>query len=699
MMRLAGVLLVGLLSASQLAAQAPATSGDSAAAPMLHVLAIMPQQTVPQINALADSIGHYLPRNSQVTILTGASAAWTSVFDAVQRLKRRARSGDVVLLYYAGGIAIAPGDAGAREPYLVLSSDTTDSRLTSHLLTTWLHVIPAHNQLVVLDASAAGVFLRSVQQLEARSAGVSLRVQDNVTLVAGVAPGSMGQRLHTVVLEALRADAGARQARAIAAAITAGDRQRVYSRGSDFSINPLDPPVVAATAVDAPRPLFLAALSAALAIVLIALLTRFRRQQRAPPPAMADEVSGRDLDAGPPATTTPAPAVATAARRTLVLAGAVGVTLVLVIVLLVRHRGGGTAIATDKTLVLVDSMRYQAVRLYGRLSQADIRAVYVNDSLTTVNDGGRSFHVDLPAHEAADSVVLRIESGQQTFRQVVSLDRFSLNGGDRGFDDQDSSAQAVLERSGRDVAVLIATNQYQGSGWNQLYNPVFDAEAIGRRLRDTYGFEVHLIRDPTQQQIKDTLYHFAFERNYTPDAQLFVFVAGHGIYDEKSTEGYVVATDSKGRVEDPRFHTYVPFHFLRDQLERARSKHVLVVLDVCYGGTFIESIESAQLLRSGDDIYDDANPAQFVSSKLSRVTRRYLTSGGKTRVPDGRRGEHSPFASRLLDAFDTKGGPDRILTLAEVQAAVEKAKPEPRAGAFGNNDFDSDFLFIAQPVR
>ena len=75
-------------------------------------------------------------------------------------------------------------------------------------------------------------------------------------------------------------------------------------------------------------------------------------------------------------------------------------------------------------------------------------------------------------------------------------------------------------------------------------------------------------------------------------------------------------------------------------------------------------------------------------------TRRYLTSGGKEYVPDGRPGEHSPFARKCLEALRSDGGLDGILTFGEFYTFVEKATPEPRTGEFGDNQPGSDFLFI-----
>jgi hypothetical protein len=82
--------------------------------------------------------------------------------------------------------------------------------------------------------------------------------------------------------------------------------------------------------------------------------------------------------------------------------------------------------------------------------------------------------------------------------------------------------------------------------------------------------------------------------------------------------------------------------------------------------------------------------------KLTYKTRKYLTSGGKEYVPDGRPGMNSPFARKFLEALRGRGGKDLILSLIELNSYVETLKPQPRMGEFGDNAPGSDFVFIAR---
>src|SRR5437899_419980 len=81
---------------------------------------------------------------------------------------------------------------------------------------------------------------------------------------------------------------------------------------------------------------------------------------------------------------------------------------------------------------------------------------------------------------------------------------------------------------------------------------------------------------------------------------------------------------------------------------------------------------------------------------LRYKTRQYFTSGGKEYVPDGRPGHHSPFAFRLIDALRRTSASGGILTLAQLKVAVERLDPQPRAGAFGDDEPGGDFLFVTR---
>ena len=155
--------------------------------------------------------------------------------------------------------------------------------------------------------------------------------------------------------------------------------------------------------------------------------------------------------------------------------------------------------------------------------------------------------------------------------------------------------------------------------------------------------------------------------------------------------GYVVAKNSLEI--DKAKTTYISHSNLRSYVNNISCKHILLGMDVCFGGSLDPAISRQRGTPEGDEL----SLNEFIARKLSKKTRLYLTSGGKEYVSDGIVGKHSPFASSFLESLQSMGGADQILTVNEILPYLEKIKQhEPRTGDFGYNEKGSDFIFIAK---
>ena len=249
----------------------------------------------------------------------------------------------------------------------------------------------------------------------------------------------------------------------------------------------------------------------------------------------------------------------------------------------------------------------------------------------------------------------------------------------------DALANAVaIDR--KDYVLLFATDQYDN--WTDLVNPIDDAHSLAKILKERYGFETEIVENPNLDDVFIKLGEYG-QRKYKPQDQLMIFFAGHGYFDEGFGEGFVVAKNSL--VNDKAKTTYISHNRLRGVIGNIPSEHIFLAMDVCFGGTFDPVIASSRGLEAGE-----TNDAEFLVRKLSQRTRKYLTSGGKEYVSDGIPGKHSPFTLKILQALSDAGGSDRILTLSELKVYVEKLKPEPRLGGFGDDKTESDFVFVAK---
>lgn len=239
-------------------------------------------------------------------------------------------------------------------------------------------------------------------------------------------------------------------------------------------------------------------------------------------------------------------------------------------------------------------------------------------------------------------------------------------------------------------ALLFATNIYDS--FSELANPVLDANTIAAELKENYGVQTEVVLNPTLTQTAEKIREYASQQ-YHEDENLIIFFAGHGEYDQVFREGYVISSDS--RANDKSKTSYLSHSNLRTMINNINCKHILLVMDVCFGGTFDPNLAKSSH-RGSMEMYSDIPKEEFISRKLKYKARLYLTSGGKEYVPDGRHGFHSPFARRFIEALRKYGGEDGILTTAEILQYVEKVNPQPRFGEFGDNEPGSDFILIAK---
>jgi len=257
---------------------------------------------------------------------------------------------------------------------------------------------------------------------------------------------------------------------------------------------------------------------------------------------------------------------------------------------------------------------------------------------------------------------------------------------------------------GHSYALVIGADEY-GDAWPRLGNPIFDAETLAGILKDRYGFEVTLLKNPGKKGIEAAL-RAAARRPYEKQDQFLLFFAGHGYQDPDTLLRYIVPSDAKSLEGDRECDSFIPLSCLRDTLDNLRCRHVMLVLDSCFGGTF----DSRIAVPSGDQAmgfrvvltsassYRSLDPGAFVERKLALRTRQYITSGGRDYVPDGRPGAHSPFAAKLVEALESSPE-DGVLTFYHVADAVAKVDPLPFYDNFGRYDPGSTFLFISKELK
>ncbi len=252
---------------------------------------------------------------------------------------------------------------------------------------------------------------------------------------------------------------------------------------------------------------------------------------------------------------------------------------------------------------------------------------------------------------------------------------------------------AALSGLGRRIAVVVGTSTYDDARWAALPNAVGDARALGDTLRQRYGYEVRELVGPDTTTLKSALRKAALDAGDNDD--LLIFVSGHGHFDEDDSVGSLVMRDAaRGCVSG-----CYPFDSIKRAIFPTRARHVLVLLDVCYGGTFDYRVAVG---GNADAVRSDTLGLRRAVRDYARVgSRLVFASVGKALASDGPAGAHSPFARALLSVLRASNttGVVELDDIFDVMRKGNDALPVQRPMSFESeraHDPQGTFLFIEQ---
>jgi uncharacterized caspase-like protein len=139
---------------------------------------------------------------------------------------------------------------------------------------------------------------------------------------------------------------------------------------------------------------------------------------------------------------------------------------------------------------------------------------------------------------------------------------------------------------GKNYAVFFATDQYDSTELPTLSNPVSDANKLAAALQTEYGFDTDVEVGLNSEDILNKI--AAYREKLQPNDQFFVYFAGHGIYFQEDGVGFIAAKDS---VPDNLSQAGIQYGILRNMLNLFPCKHILLALDVCFGGSCDPALE------------------------------------------------------------------------------------------------------------
>ncbi len=251
---------------------------------------------------------------------------------------------------------------------------------------------------------------------------------------------------------------------------------------------------------------------------------------------------------------------------------------------------------------------------------------------------------------------------------------------------------AAESRPGKDHALFFAVEDYTATGWNNLKNPVRDAHAIAKELKEMYGFETAAVyENQTKSQIYAILEQWQ-KKTFPDDGQLFIFFSGHGSFWDFAKKGYFIPKGARSGDYD----SYLELTTLGNIISAIPCRHILLAIDACYSGTIDEEIAF-----KGKPAFDrptdsrESERRNLIDRQLRNPSRLLITSGGKERTPDGT--DHSPFSKAILSslrrAYTANG--DGLLTFSDLLAGLERVSPTPHEGVLPGHQ-DGGFVFITE---
>jgi len=251
---------------------------------------------------------------------------------------------------------------------------------------------------------------------------------------------------------------------------------------------------------------------------------------------------------------------------------------------------------------------------------------------------------------------------------------------------------------GKDYLLIVAADHYT-NGWRDLNNAVRDATAVRDELIHNYGFSPERVTELIGAKKSDLI--LAINKFNTQsfgfNDRLLVYIAGHGFRDEN--DGWLIFKDSRSPEGDVDYESsrMMGFSRIRNVLEVSPIRHVLLIMDVCYGGTF-EATGGFQGMLGGA-AKQKADRDEIIVRALKARSRIYITSGdAKHEVSDGEPGGHSPFTTALLAELATRGGPQRLMDVATLYQNLRGELPlEPRAGYFDRTGTEQNADFVLIP--
>jgi len=239
-------------------------------------------------------------------------------------------------------------------------------------------------------------------------------------------------------------------------------------------------------------------------------------------------------------------------------------------------------------------------------------------------------------------------------------------------------------------ALVIGINQYKNA--SPLSYAVSDAEELRDVLVSDLGFPKENITylvdsEATKENILRSFMRLTADE-VGLDERILIFFAGHGHTRTgiRGEVGYLVPYDA----DMTDFSTFIRWDELTRNAELIRAKHMLFIMDACYGGLAL-----TRSLHAGS--------TRFLKDMMLRYSRQVLTAGKADEVVSDSGGplpNHSVFTGHLIEGLRGKAATENgVITasglMSYVYGKVANDKNSNQTPHYGYFDGDGDFILQA----
>jgi len=242
-------------------------------------------------------------------------------------------------------------------------------------------------------------------------------------------------------------------------------------------------------------------------------------------------------------------------------------------------------------------------------------------------------------------------------------------------------------------ALVVGINNYQHA--SPLGYAIRDSEETSQVLMDEFGFDeknIILLTDAnaTRAHIIDSFLSYVDKTEV--DDRIVFFFAGHGytFSGHRGEVGYLVPYDG----DTHSLSTLIRWDEFTRNAELIPAKHILFIMDACYGGLVI-----TRSLLPGS--------MRFLKDMMLRYSRQVLTAGKADEVVADSGGPlpgHSIFTGHLIEALRGKAtSEDGVITangvMAYVYERVSRDQHSHQTPHYGFIEGDGDLIFKAPILK